>query len=278
MKTIDTKRYTAMLKEVSINRRVQCEYCGAETVTITDPCFCSNCENILFDSVRASRASGKELMQRVQEASDLAETGDYEGALQEYSKIIVDYNEPQFHYQYALMHISYSNREVASIRYDRMGFMEENAKLREHASKLMSEAKRILNHASVMCEKSFKAGDYTPVAEHAAFMCYIKLSKFRSANRIKGFMQKRGSQFISRYADMVFYSSIGDYENSLASADMLLRRETFSINAAFYAALAALKLGNPRAAKEIASALEGLVKRDSLSALNNAIMEYDRLP
>jgi len=263
---IDAGKYLRILGSVAQNRRQACEYCGNETLTITNPWFCSYCESLLFESTQSVRVRDAALTNGLDAVNGFIDTGEYGKAVDAYSKIILNYNEPAFHYRYALLHIAYSNSEVSKIRYDREGFMEENAALREHASLLVSDAKRIFNHAIAMCRKESGKGSLTPVGKHIEFMSYVKLGRLRSAKGALERMQQ-GSLYLYKYAEMVLDAEMGNSGGALAAADWLLRRDTFSINALYYVALAALRSNQPREAQRILEGLGAFVKSPAIGAL-----------
>jgi hypothetical protein len=268
---IDVNLYLNLIRQMDTVQRVVCCYCGKENVAAGNMWVCFHCELLNNYTVLSLKLNDTQLMNTLMLVNDKISDNDYDGAISEYKTLLDRYNEPEYTYNYGLLHIQYSNHEISLIGYDKKGFMEENAALRVKGSALASRAKLILNRASSECQKGMKTGLGSILLDYVYFITNIKLGKAKIARRAIGMMAGYNAPFVNNYCEMVFNAETGRYAETAYCAAALLKKGSFSVNALYYAAWAMFKTGRGRDALRIINALGNQVQNSSILALAEAI-------
>jgi hypothetical protein len=272
---LDINMYIALLKNASKRTAAMCIYCGNENVAATDPWICAFCENAIYAGVAEAALKNKALMKGLESINGYVENNDYKSAADGYNAIIEKNGMPQYLYAAALVNIAYSNDDVAKIRYDRHGFMEENAELRIEASKLMSNAKLLLNRA-IFRVASMSGTSMTPDLAFTAFMCAIKSGNLRAARTYSDYL--KGVQHLSDYAGMVMSAELGNFDDLYLYANKLLGNKTFVPGAAYYIAWGLFKQRRYNESSKLLEKLLPVAGSRSAAALLKDIERAKSLP
>ncbi len=267
---IDAKAYTNLLNKIAAGGRVMCQYCGNENVALGDTWVCAYCENANYASILAIKLRDAELVKSLNLVNDYLSESDFDSALAEYEKILDSNDEPGFHYRYAQLIIQYSNYEVASIRYDRPGFMEENALHRELSGTLDSRAKMILSKTAVACEIAFRNGNKDPFVLHAYFMSNLKLKNLKTAKRASE-MTAMYSKPLQEYQQMALAAELGDATATATTADSQIKKVFSPINAFYYLTWSLVRAKRLEDAKVFITKLSGYIPNSSVKALEKEI-------
>ncbi len=259
--------YVEIMKLADKMKRELCGYCGSETPGATKIWICSNCESPVYAGFIGQVKMNKTHMEALEQVNGFISSGDYAKAVEEYEKLANANGDPALLYRLGLLCFSYSNNEIKQIRYDRKGFMEENARHRSLSHAMYSKGGLLLNRAAVSLEAEFKKNAMTPLIAFTLFMIYIKLDNMRSARRVLELIERRGDEYLSAYGKMVFDSQIGDYSGSVHNANELLKPDNFSINAFYYIALALFMNRKYKEAAELLDSLGKRVRNNSVDAL-----------
>ena len=267
MPRINVNAYVRGIASLSNAKRQACGYCGNENAAASNVWVCAYCESANFLSTLSLKQSDEALMGALSNAIGAMIDDDYEAAAAEYDKIAVRSPDPQTLYGQAVFYFAYSNNEVASIRYDRPGFMEENAMHREKASAMHSKALRILSKVSYLCDKSAKEAHMDAALGFTFFMASVKMGDLKTARRAIDIIEVYGNTFLGSYARMVFGAELGQYADVVVHAQELLKADNFSPNAYYYTAWALFKYGRANDARRMFRALEGQIQSNSISAM-----------
>ncbi len=253
--------------------RATCVYCGHENITAGDVWVCNYCEMAMNSANAMSKLGDGTLQESLKAVNGGISAGNFDAALAEYEKLAAKYKEPQFYYREGLICFQQSNAEVEQVRYDRKGFMEENAVHRANASKIESKAKTILYKASVLCQTEMKSGIEDPFLGFAYFMINVKIGNLKTAKDGIAVIDKHGNAYLSGYANMVFSAELGRYWDVIAHANALTKSDMFSPNAYYYIAWALFKLRRHRESMHIVRELEKYIKTGSVYALMHDIQK-----
>lgn len=251
---------------VKSGRRFACRYCGCESLAVGKVCVCSNCEMPVYPGDVHDFAG-------ISQIKDMVEGGDYQDAMKAYDSIYQSSKDPAYLYAEALLCIKQSNLQVAGIRYNREGFMEENATMRDAAAKFASTARGMLNDAINACLPQLK-GDRPPLgAAYTTFMCQVKLSNLREAGEASHLLDKIDSEYLGPYSRMVLNLNLNKYDEVVKDAEALLKSDSFSINAIFYIAMAFFDKKNYSESRKLAELLDSYLKSGQLDALKHELDE-----
>jgi len=259
--------YIKILERASRHgQRLICLICGTETPTLAGKGMCSNCENALYAGRSALLKSNRQLVNTLDYINAMIKASNYEQALKLYDDLYAASKETALLYAQALLCIRASNYETSLIYYTRNGFMEENALHRARSTQLMSRAKLLLNKAGYMYQNSL-ANAETKNTRYMLMLIQLKLKDYKAAQESIELLSKQGDEYITNYARMIFYSAVGDFKNSFACADALIKPEGFSINGVYYATLALMKQNRLKDAKRLVTVLGRVLKISNQNAL-----------
>ncbi len=262
------------IKELARMKRQMCPFCGNSSPADAETWVCCFCENANSDTMLSIRMKDGALLATLSNVESAIGRGDFENALKEYNGIVARYNDPGFIYAYGLLHIQYSNSLIASISYDRKGFMEENAVLKENAVKVASKAKMILNKANVICKRLMTADTHSELLAYTLFIINIKLKKIKTAKRAILILKDLKSNYLASYAEMVLNAEIGNYKETLKVAQTL---PADSANAFYYMGWALFKMGKESEAKKLIGALSLQFQSEVTVALSSEIEKAMRI-
>ncbi len=216
-----------------------CTYCGVETICLGGTGFCSNCEQRLSYTGEQFGAANPEICASITSVAQMLRNMEYDKAASVYDGIAASNRDSGYLYAAAVARILHSNHKISLIRYDRQGFMEQNAEFRNDAAALAAEAKALL--AQIIARE---AQESSPRGMYTLFLAHLKLRQMRAANALLERLRLAGDQLASGYAAMLLESALGRYDKALEAAERLVSAESFSINAVFYAARAFYNLRN----------------------------------
>ena len=256
---------------LKIARPLMCAYCGTETPAIGGAAVCSNCECIAYMDREALQAKDPQLFSDLQEMNSRLGSSDYSGAVSVYDRMISTHKDPSYLYAKALVCIKHSNYGISNIRYDRVGFMEENTALRDAARDLELAAKQFLNSAVAAAAPDMELDKPPLGSSYAAFLSHIKLSDLRAAKYAMECINRVDSGYVGEYAQMVLESNLKRPDSAIRHAEALARPERFSINAFFYLAMALYDKGRYREAKSLAERLKTAIGNSSVDVLLHEI-------
>ncbi|MCW6160316.1 MAG: hypothetical protein LVQ95_04490 [Candidatus Micrarchaeales archaeon] len=264
--SVKVKSYLYLVDRASSQKSLDCSYCGAENFSDKDVWVCYNCELANYGAMRDIWMNNKVLIDQIAQVNKLIGMDDFAGAAAEYEKILTMLGEPEFLYSAALIHKRNSNHEISLIRYDRMGFMEENAVHKENAIKESNRAALLLNKASAALEEQFKKGIRQPASIFTFFMTNIKLGNLKTAKRGIGMLKVSGNLYLSKYADMVFNAELlKPVETAVASIDCL--KVNTSVNAVYYLGWALFKGKRYREATDLLTGIRKYVDTGNIDAM-----------
>lgn len=266
--SISVHSYINAAKKLAGVTPTKCGYCGNSNAAVGDTWICAFCENANYASTLSIRLRDKSLMDYLDDINTSTSSGNFDRAISEYVQLLKKYNDPETMYCYALLHIKYSNRAVASISYDKPGFMTDNSVLRLKASDLVSKAKLIFYKALVLCDAEEKAGNTSPFLTYTRFIINIKLRNARTAKRLADELSKSDNQFLANYAKMLLAVEIENYGDVIIAANAINQS---SANALYYTAWALFKMKRPKDAMKVLKGIDSYADTESVVALENAI-------
>ncbi|MCL5430217.1 MAG: hypothetical protein M1504_01920, partial [Candidatus Marsarchaeota archaeon] len=228
--------------------------------------ICFYCESVNYSAILALRSQDAELMNIVTRMNGFVSEGNYGEAINEHKKLFDKYNDPFYMHSFGMLYMQSSNHEIRMIRYDRKGFMEENAVHKKNAIDNMSEAKHIFSRTSTMCEKEFSMGNINALLLYTYFMTNIKLRRLKTADRAIKMLSEEGSTFLVNYSKMVLEAELGNPNGVLDSAAKLTGKDA-TINAYYYRAWALFRLKQYNYAKSIIESLTKYLANESTDAL-----------
>ncbi len=261
----DINRYLNLLKTVSKRSAMMCIFCGNDNTAYVDPWICAFCESTVYNAIASAAAKDKTLMKSIESINGYVENGEYKPAADLYATIVEKNGNPQYLYAAALLDIAHSNDEVARIRYDRHGFMEENAEHRIEASRLMSNAKLLFNRAIFRIKGLAGTAQITPDMAFTAFMSSIKSGNLRAAKTYMEYLT--AVHQLNDYANMVMSAELGRFDDLYRYADKLLDKNVFMAGALYYVAWGMFKQKRYRESERILNALSQVVRSKSVAAL-----------
>ena len=266
-----TGSYSNALELAAKNGRVlMCQYCGEESIAIGSVGICSNCE-LPVSMEKEALQSNATAFAGISKVKELLEGNDYEGAAAEYNAMYKSGNDPSYLYAEALLRIKQSNSQTAGIRYDRKGFMEENAAFRDNAAKLASMARGLLNDTINACAKQINEQRPPLGMVYLAFLCHMKLSNLREAGVLLQTIEGIDSVYIGAYSRMMLDLNLHRPESVILGAERLLKPGSFSINALFYIAVALFDMKKYKEAKNIIGTLQPHLQNGQTMALASEI-------
>lgn len=248
-----------------------CGYCGAETVALGGIGMCSNCENMINLSRDTIESVDPALASSLGSIITAMASNDFDSVDKSYDALLAEKRSPQLLYASALARIKHSNYEISQIRYDRKGFMEENAVHRSNASKLMSAARRMLTKGAYMSKSTVSKGESSPAVAFSLFLSQLKLGNMRGARYALKLLGKTGDEYSLAYANMLFASSMRKYKEADKYAFKLTTPQSFSINAFFYMAFSMFKRHAFGDARTLLSGISGFIKSSNPELLLEAI-------
>jgi tetratricopeptide (TPR) repeat protein len=258
-------------KEAKSYRQLVCEFCGAETLTGSASTFCSNCESIIGSHSKTVERSNPNLFASLNAIRNAVTNNDFDGASAIYDQMITDRPIPQLFYAKGLLKIEHSNYSVSQISYDKEGFMEHNAELREQGAHLISEAKKLIAKSRGMSEKELAEKENASVL-YRIFLCDLKMNDLRSASENLKKMDKLNKDgALSSYAKVVLNTQAGLYKEAAGELDKLVKDKAPPSNAFYYAAFVAFKTGDHKGALKLINVSGGLVENQKRSYIMEAI-------
>ena len=263
---INVKSYLHLAEKAAAQERLECCYCGAENFSDKDLWICYNCELANYGVTRAIWMNNKILVGQVAQVNKLIGEDNFAGAATGYEEILGMLAEPEFLYSCALVHKRNSNHEISLIRYDRMGFMEENAAHKENAINESNRAALLLNRASLLLDGRFRGGDRTPSSIFTFFMINIKLGNLKTARRAIDMLKLADNLYLFKYAQMVFNAELLKPEEA-ANASVELLKAGPSVNALYYLGWALFKGRRYREAGEILTGIRKYIDTGNIDAM-----------
>jgi tetratricopeptide (TPR) repeat protein len=268
---VNVKACVNTINKLSTLKRTPCGYCGNENAAIGDLWICFHCESVNYTSMLGIKLNDPDLQASLSKVNGYLSDGELAKATETFDYIASKYKEPQFLYNSGLLYLQYSNSEIAKIRYDRHGFMEENAVFRESGSKLTSRALMILNKASEMCLRELNTGTSHDYMAYTYFIINIKLGKPNEAKRAIDIIEKFNNKYLATYANMVLSAELGKFHETIEYAGAQLKSGQFSANSFYYIAWSLFKLGKFKDSMQIMDALNKQTQNNSVIALTNEI-------
>lgn len=265
---INVSTYTNLANQLSSVQRIVCGYCGRATPATGERWVCSHCELAISGTTLSIILNDKERVATLTDIDEHMEANDYQSALAGYDKLIAKYSSPELFYNSGLVYMQWSNFQIESIRYDRKGFMEENAKYRESGSALASKAKLMFNRAYSVCQKGIgTAASANDFAAFTWFMSAIKLGRFRNAGQIRDLLKSYNSDYMTSYAEMVLNAELGKYAETATFAVQLLKKDRFSANALYYLSWALFKSGKEKDSLRLITTLGKQLQNNNIIVL-----------
>lgn len=258
------ERFRALQKGAPL---LMCECCGVETASVGDMCICSNCENMVVTNRNILEKKDHVLLDTLDKINKSLSEFKYDDAIALYEKLMADRKEPSLMYAAAIAYLKYSNYEIMQIGYQKPGFMEGNTMYRDNASKLTSTAKKLLTKSISTANAEVAKGNNSLNLVYTCFLAAVKMENVKGAQYTVQIIQKMGNEYIYNYSQMVFDAMIDNHDDVIKVADKLTKKDSFSINAFYYIALALFKKGKSKDAKLILEGLNGLIKSQNLEAL-----------
>lgn len=269
---MDLTSYLDIIRTVSkIYDNSMCMYCGLETPALGDMAICSNCENIVYMNRSSLAKREQDLISKLDSINESINKSDFHVAISTYDKIVSERLEPTFLYAEALLYIKYSNYEISQISYDKPGFMDENTKRRDSATKQASTAKKFLEKAIFMARTEIAAGNASLNTVYALFLAQRKIGNMRGAREAMELLDRLGKEFITGYVSMVYETEMKNFDKAIAHAESLVGQNDFSINAFYYIAYALFKKGKRNDAKILLETLKPSIASRNVEALINDI-------
>ncbi len=268
---INTYSYLKMANTLGSIKRIRCGYCGNENAALGGIWICFHCENVNDNTVLLMKLNNTDLMDTLEKVNGFLASDNYEQALAMYGEMVAKYKDPCMTYNYGLMHLQYSNYEIASIRYDRKGFMEENAMHREKGDALASRAKLVLNRASVECQKKIDTENTEGLWYYTLFIINIKLHRMKTAMRAMDKVKDYSNEYLNSYCRMIFNAETGNYYNVAKSSVELLGKGQFSPNALYYVSWTLFKAGRLKDSLVLITALDKQLQNSSTVALKEEV-------
>ncbi|MGD0729032.1 MAG: hypothetical protein ABR981_03070 [Candidatus Micrarchaeaceae archaeon] len=254
-----------------------CDYCGVETLSIGDIGICSNCECIITTSKQNLEGTDHLLLGSLNSILENTAKSNYGAVVETYNGLIAERKLPQFLYAAALSHIKYSNHEITLINYLKPGFMDDNTVHRNNAAKLASSAKKLLTKAIKMAKDELAESKGSMNLQYTLFLAQLKMNMLRASKSSLDELKKLASdttqginnEYVYNYASMIFEAKREKYDSVTKIAKSLMLRESFSINAYYYTALAFFKERKLADAKALLDLLNNKISRnESLEALS----------
>ncbi len=268
---MDVKPYIGMINKVMDSGHLFCTYCGAETAA-AGAGICSECESPIYYTRDELQGSSPDLVEKVNGIRQLEASGKYGEAAAAYDALVTaNPDDPNMLYAAGAFYLRYSNNEIRLIRYDLPGFMEQNPVHRVQASQLVIKAKIIFNKAVYVSEGRAAKGGFPARDTYIEFMAQIKMMHLREANALRERLGGLGDAFLARYADLVFNASAENYDYVMQHAAELLSGQPFSLNAAFYLALALFKKKRYADSAALLNVLRGRLSTSNVGELLNEI-------
>ncbi len=229
--------------------------------------MCTNCESVAYYDSASLSTKDPALAVSLEVIEGATVEGRYDDAIIEYEKLDQYEDDPLFLYAKALAYIRYSNSESANVRYDRPGFMEDNATLMERSLGLASIAKELLAKAIYLARREKAEGNNSSNNLYALILAQLKSGDLRGAKYSLDEMGKINTSLIYSYAYTLFEARLGNYKRVMERADAIIRSDEVIVNAFFYAGLAMFKLGMREDAKKLLNSISTMIANDSASAL-----------
>lgn len=254
-------------KEAASYEHVLCEFCGAETLTANPVAFCSNCESAIGTQTKTMEGSSPAIFSMLESIRTAVLRNDFENAGQIYDKLLKQRHSPQLLYAKGVMQIQHSNYIVSQIRYDGMGSIEHNLKLREKGVALFSEAKRLI--ARSRSESEIEAREApSAYAFYRVFLCDLKMGDLKGASgNLKRISELDKQGTITSYAKIVLESSGSLYKEAEKTLDEIANVQTPPANAFYYAVFVAFKRGDGKGAYKILSSCSELIEEQKRNSL-----------
>ncbi len=270
---MNLKSYGSALDYAAKNGRLlMCRYCGEESTAIGGIAMCSNCE-LPVNTEKEALQSNATAFTAISKIKELMENSDYENAAKEYDAVYKSGKDPSYLYAEALLRIKQSNAQIAGIRYDRKGFMEENTAFRDNGAKLASAARGLLNDTINACTKQMNEERPPLGVVYLAFLCHMKLSNLREAVVLLKVIEGIDSTYTGAYSRMMLDLNLHKPESVIRNAEQLLKPNSFSINALFYIAVALFDMKRYSDAKSIIVMLQPHLQNGQTMALASEIEE-----
>ena len=168
----------------------------------------------------------------------------------------------------ALTNIKYSNHEISQINYNKPGFMEDNTVHREKSAKLISASKK-LSRRHKESKGRARPGRNASV-RHDLYSCscwQMKLGRIRAQRTALDLLDAHqdGNIRLQVRTDGIQRQNGEIRQRAEALLRTLMKKESFSVNAFYYTALALFKTG-------LAQVIETVL----LEAIEAAIEERER--
>lgn len=245
----------ALESAVKNGRKLMCQYCGEESLAVGRLGMCSSCELPVVSDLETLQASTQSFA-GIMNIKKLIADNDYDNAAEAYGELYTSSKDQAYLYAEALLRIRQSNMQIAGIRYDRPGFMEENSTLRDNGARLASVARGLLNDAVNACTPQLGEQRAPLGVAYLSFSCHVKLSNLREAEVLQQKIQGIDNSYIGIYSRMVLDTNLGKPESVIGNAERLLKPEAFSINALFYISMALFDMKRYKDSKELLEMLQ----------------------
>ncbi|MEM3841192.1 MAG: hypothetical protein QXN59_00645 [Candidatus Micrarchaeaceae archaeon] len=222
----------AMDRFTKNSKRLYCTFCGAESLAFGNFGICRVCEAPLSEKKSDVLGRDHSLVESGEAIWSAINRGDMDNAIAALNSRLASHDEPGFLFAAGLFYIRYSNEEIKKIRYDREGFMEENAVHRENSEKMMLYAKTLLNKAVKLAEKD--KGNQGMLMHYIPFLAEIKLGHLKAAMYYLKGIKHDDIVYLLDYAHIVAHAYRKDGEKLLEHCDRMIREGKVNLNIFYY--------------------------------------------
>ena len=244
-----------------------CNYCKTKTLYAGDYCICSGCEAIIYP---AKGITDQQVDALTSAIHDAYAAQDYDKALQACDGTFSTTKSYWFVYLKGIILISKSNYETALIRYDKPGFMDDNAEHRRLASAIYADA-RLNLYRSIELAKAASKDSPALSTDYMVAITSIKLGDYTQAKHYIEALEAHKSSLAINYLKMALFTGLGQYDDALKNATALMNTENFSINAMAYAAHALFKKKRLKEARLLIDNTVKYVSTPSVLSLHETI-------
>lgn len=255
------------------SRSVMCRICGSHTPVYGDVGICYNCENLIFTNINTSIPQENELAEMLVSYNKKILEEDYANAISEYESLLKKYNMPQYLYMNGINYLKYSNYKISQIKYDRLGFMEENSDYKKESIDLFSQAGLFFNKTISTAKQLLQEKDTALYGTlYLIFLSYMKLDDLRGGNYYLEKL-KNLNDFVFDYSEIIFDSAIENYDGVLKKSDLMIKKGEIPFTLFYYVAFALFKKRKYKNAQNLLAALHEIIPNSNIGTLLEEIAQ-----
>ena len=269
---MDINEYLDGLKSFEVsNRKVLCKYCGSKTRTRGRICVCSNCE--LINTFMQKNALDSELVQWLEQYNEFIEDENYPFAINIYNQIIGIYKTQEYFYVHGINYIKYSNFMVDRIRYDRDGFMEENAAYKKASNEIYYNARLFFYKSMNIVDAQMKSGSSDMIELlYSRLLVQIKIGDMRGASDSLERMALSENKYLYDYSNILFNDACNNPKIVLNYIDIMIdNNDDYPITIFYYLAKSLYKNKDYKNADIIIKSLSKLIYGKSILQLSKNV-------